>query len=502
MDAEKDLKIVITSDTRQAESNLQGFGGALQQVGEIASGLGLEQVISQLIDMGKAAFDATMKLGESLQFVRTNLDNLTGSADNTTKVLSGMQDLIDKGLFKPDQIDAFTQRLIQMGVSTNDVSDLTHNLAAAALGSSSNLDDAGNKMQTLTNLFGYMQDKGGLTVSMLSRFSRSLGIPMIDAMAKSLGMTTDQFENLKGKTAVTADMMEKAFADMASGNGEFANSINADSNTMQAKQQALSTEFDKLKLSILGVTDTGEVIKGGFFDKISTLFTNLINFIRGPAQEFKEFFNSVAMVMSAVLKPVIDNLTAIWEKHKQEIIGLGEIIIGTLVVALATIITIIAGVVLAVTTVISWFMDLYDWLKTKIPAAVKIAHDILQTIVDVFNDIVKAIDGAIQKLEKFVGIKVSSPNLNTGGGGSGGSAGALGGYKSGTTLVGENGPELVNLPTGSYVNTNQQTQQMLGGTTVNIYNPSVRSDNDISDLVDQIKKALGRENELARMALI
>ncbi len=37
------------------------------------------------------------------------------------------------------------------------------------------------------------------------------------------------------------------------------------------------------------------------------------------------------------------------------------------------------------------------------------------------------------------------------------------------TLVGEQGPELVNLPAGATVKTNAQTNRMMGGTTVNNY---------------------------------
>jgi hypothetical protein len=77
---------------------------------------------------------------------------------------------------------------------------------------------------------------------------------------------------------------------------------------------------------------------------------------------------------------------------------------------------------------------------------------------------------------------------------------ALGGYASGMTLVGENGPELVNLPGGSYVNNNDKTQQMMGA-TVNIYNPSVRSDSDIDAIVRQVQQALGRQNELVRLGV-
>lgn len=47
---------------------------------------------------------------------------------------------------------------------------------------------------------------------------------------------------------------------------------------------------------------------------------------------------------------------------------------------------------------------------------------------------------------------------------------AMGGTShGGMTLVGEQGPELVNLPAGAQVKTNNQTSKMMGGTTVNNY---------------------------------
>jgi len=310
MDSQKQLQIVLSSDSSQAEQDMGKFGDSLNQLTPIGVAVGamLADLGEKIISFAEQAIVETLKLGENLEYVRTNLDNLTGSTQKTTDILAKLQDLSAKGLFKPEQVDAFTQRLLQMGVSTNDISSLMHDMAAAAVGSSDSLDAAGQKMQTLTTLFGYMEDKGGLTVSMLGRFSKSLGIPVIDAMAKSLGMTTAQFEKLKGSTAVTADMMEKAFATMATGSGEFSKSLSTDSNTLEARQQALGTRFDELKLSILGMSATGEVVKGGFYDKISTATEILITFIDKH-------------------KAVLDTLIAT--------IGIGTIAIGLAVIGLA-----------------------------------------------------------------------------------------------------------------------------------------------------------------------
>lgn len=46
---------------------------------------------------------------------------------------------------------------------------------------------------------------------------------------------------------------------------------------------------------------------------------------------------------------------------------------------------------------------------------------------------------------------------------------ASGGPASGLTLVGEKGPEIVSLPSGSYVHSNEDSQKMVGGSTQNYY---------------------------------
>jgi hypothetical protein len=51
---------------------------------------------------------------------------------------------------------------------------------------------------------------------------------------------------------------------------------------------------------------------------------------------------------------------------------------------------------------------------------------------------------------------------------------ANGGFASGLTLVGERGPEIVNLPRGSYVNSNSASQQMSGGKNITLnYSPMI-----------------------------
>ena len=69
-----------------------------------------------------------------------------------------------------------------------------------------------------------------------------------------------------------------------------------------------------------------------------------------------------------------------------------------------------------------------------------------------------------------------------------------GGMRSGLTLVGEKGPELVSLPKGSRVHSNYESSKMGGGNTINVHvNGRVgASDAEIRDIADKV----GREINL------
>lgn len=77
-------------------------------------------------------------------------------------------------------------------------------------------------------------------------------------------------------------------------------------------------------------------------------------------------------------------------------------------------------------------------------------------------------------------------------------ASATGGFESGPTLVGEHGPEVVNLPRGSFVHTAAQTDRMLGGSYAPTYNVTVNAGmgangREIGDvIVDQLAQFVRR----------
>jgi len=73
----------------------------------------------------------------------------------------------------------------------------------------------------------------------------------------------------------------------------------------------------------------------------------------------------------------------------------------------------------------------------------------------------------------------------------------------GQYLVGETGPELVTLPRGAQVTRASETKGAMQGQTVNITinNPTVRNDNDLQMIIDQVSEAFAKTQRLKRLGV-
>ena len=108
--------------------------------------------------------------------------------------------------------------------------------------------------------------------------------------------------------------------------------------------------------------------------------------------------------------------------------------------------------------------DYDDWLGVLRRLAKDTKGQVHKSYMDAIADVQRLKNAASGR----IGIQVTYDSIVSGGG-KGGKA--SGGAASGRTLVGEQGPEVVDLPAGSFVHNNAQTRRMMGGTgsPVNIY---------------------------------
>ena len=143
-------------------------------------------------------------------------------------------------------------------------------------------------------------------------------------------------------------------------------------------------------------------------------------------------------------------------------------------------------------SVISWFLDRWDTIEALFEGMGKAKNSSFNKgLVDIAGGKspvgVGNIGGLYNVINGLIGDKKAS-----------------GGYShGGMTLVGENGPELVHLPKGSRVSTNEQSKGMMGNNvTINVTGNTIDSSNRVQEIVMQIQNAMARENRLANLSVI
>ena len=244
---------------------------------------------------------------------------------------------------------------------------------------------------------------------------------------------------------------------------------------------------------LLEVVDTGKSKVKWINDLIATI-TNLWTII-------KDFWTNT-------LKPILDFLWAdiqrqiipAWENLKAVVKEFWEQIkpywpyIKMFLETVAVLIAItILGAIYLIIGIIGILINVIAGIISIVGAVGKAIMGEVNSIIDSVQKVISWIQTAIDKYKEFtksfLNIASESP-IKAIGDWISGKAKASGGLASGLTLVGENGPELVNLPTGSKVTNNMQTKEAMNNTSnknVNINNTfNVSDPSDISVAMRQL----------------
>ena len=197
-------------------------------------------------------------------------------------------------------------------------------------------------------------------------------------------------------------------------------------------------------------------------------------------------FSGVMDLWNAVFKggSVSDILFALLDI----LLGLWKIVVGILGALLGTLLAFIgAFVVDLIVQAINWVSSLGNDLKSigKLMGLVlAIGGMIIASIMGAPVIVIAAVGVVLYKFGKWLVKQI--PGFASGGVSTGGMA-----------IVGENGPELVNLPAGSRVHSNKDSKKMISGQTVNNFHITINardtSDKELKRITDKIGKEIANK---------
>jgi tape measure domain-containing protein len=536
--------------------------------------------------VGTAGLFAIKSAGD-MEMLRSSLDTLTGSTAAGSKMFQDLYNFAAKTPFETGDLAKATQTMLSFGVSNEKVIPNLKMLGDISMGNK-------DKLAGLTLAFSQVQSTGRLMGQDLLQMINSGFNPLTiisQKTGKSMATLKDEMEKGKISAGMVADAMKTATSE----GGLFYQGMDRGSRTLQGVWSTLMDTTGMMTRKLVGLSETGEIIKGGLVDKVKGGINGLITFLNDNQDKILKWVNdifgwmkdnfpiiagiitfalipafwglaagiwatlapllpfiaagaAIGWVLNEVAKsvggwdkmlgivkktlediwkflepifmPVLKALKALWDdlikvltdfwnKNKDWLIPTLKIlgiIIGTIIVAsiLAAIgvIMIIIGVVNLLARAISWVAD---HIRERIDTMKRNWESFKNGVTGVADAIKGAFRGAFNAVARSwndtvgkVGFKV--PNWVPGMGGKEWSipdipylAEGTDYFKGGMAIVGEKGPELVNLPTGSSVTPNSK----LGGVniTVNMDGIMARSRADLREIA---KDMIGAVNEELR----
>ena len=427
---------------------------------------------------GVAATTFAVKGAADMQMLRRSLDTLTGSAEEGSKIFQQLNKYAAKTPYQTKELAQAAKTMMAFGINAGDTMNALKMLGDVALGDR-------ERLSGLSLAFSQVQSTGRLMgqdlLQMVNQGFNPLQI-ISEKTGKSMAVLKKEMEN----GAISADMVTEAFKIATSEGGRFYNGAAQGSTTLGGVFSTLTDNVQMLAYQIVGLSETGDVVKGGLFDKILTAATALVGIIDINKESITAFgsaiINTVSLAMAntiptmeqfraalaaiqgwisyvrtefAKLEPYTNFLTA-------QLTMLWETIVNRLIPSLQNLWTQLSPILIPV------IKYLAEIIGATLGVALSVAIALVDALIGSFSSWVNGISSAIGMIKDLIGWigRIKVPDWLGGGSIGGNIKGMLSGlpffadgiknFQGGLAVVGERGPELVNLPRGSDVIPNHE----------------------------------------------
>lgn len=326
-----------------------------------------------------------------------------------------------------------------------------------------------------------------------------------DAMTKASGAAEGAFQQQNKSVAAMANKIKNYGAVMLTSVGEKALPVITDAlskvmDAMPAFEASLGQVFDAVGPIM---TSIGEIFSGSVngmglsFESVTPIIVDAINgigsvitavapvasaVIQGVGSYIAEIFPGIASVVSVVGEKIGAAFTML-SSHSQLFQGIIETMGPIVSGVLSAMGTVIGGALDLIIAAVDLCLSAFEKAFPAIEAVVKAVWSVIEPIINGIGKGISAVAGAVKNVAGFIGGGKGSVGANATG---------TSYWRGGYTTVGEHGPELINLPTGSKVHSNSDTQKIIGGKAVNINIGSmvIREEADIDKVTTELVKKM------------
>jgi len=275
-----------------------GIGMRALGVAASAAAIAVGVIGIAMIKLGKT----TIKLASDLEQNQIAFETMLGSAQEATKFLTKLSDFAKKTPFEIAGIRLSARQLLAVGFEAKEVLPTLKAVGDVAAG----IGRGQEGLQRLILNLGQVKTQAKLTGRELRDFA-VLGVPLINVLSKTLGVTTAEIFKLTSAGKISSEVVVQAFMDMSSEGGRFANLSEKFATTVVGRFSNVKDE-----LTLLG-EDLGAFLTEPMKELAQTLFDDVI-------PQFEELVPLVGEKMAGAIRtltPLLAEMTKGFTKLAQ-----------------------------------------------------------------------------------------------------------------------------------------------------------------------------------------
>jgi len=292
------------------------FGGIAGKVWDIGKGI-LQWGVGLGALAGYGLYNITKKgLFDSgtLEQSRIAFEVMLGSAGKAKQLLGDISKFSLKTPFEASELREYAGQLLAIGMRGEQIIPTMEMLGNIASGVGK------DKLPALVYALGQVKTSGRLMGNDILQF-HSAFVPIIEMMSERYGITQQQLRKQieDGERVVSyADVYDELYKSQAAG-GKFYGMMDRQSQTFLGRISNLKDRFSATFMGIIGITQEGDIVAGGFFDRFGQKTALLEQWLKDNQAVIEEwgrkFYNQVWLIGGQVWKFANDQ----WPELKKQL---------------------------------------------------------------------------------------------------------------------------------------------------------------------------------------
>lgn len=295
-----ELKVVVAAEVDRAIRNLEQLNGNFEKTENKAkkTGEAIDKIAKKAALISAALGGtgiAAIKLAGNLEQTQLALEVLLGDATKATQIKNEWTQLASSTPFSSSDIDSAGKKLLAFNIEAEKVTDTLRRIGDISAATGSSISD-------IADIYGKAAVQGRLFAEDINQF-QGRGIPVVQSLAKVLGVAETEVRDLVTQGKVGFPELEAAFKNMTDEGGQFSGMMDKLSQSTLGK---FSTTMDNAKLALASF---GEVMLDSA-NSVLDAGNNLFQWLQDMDDGTKRFIVTFGGV-AAMAGPVVLSIKAI-----------------------------------------------------------------------------------------------------------------------------------------------------------------------------------------------